>query len=141
MEQLLPICSITTDIGHGKRVAVALFSACCVLHLRHISLCTVCVYCPNCVLVLKLSEQYGRITAMTSQKQNPVELLADPTRVTVSVSQAAAILGVAKSTAHNTYKTSGFLCAGVPVLRVGKRCVVSVAHLRTALGLDDLVTA
>jgi hypothetical protein len=109
--------------------------------VRHISLCTVFPYCLNSILILKLSEQYDIITAMTSKTQNPVELLADPTRVTVSVSQAARILGVAKSTAHNTYKTSGFLCAGVPVLRVGKRCVVSVAHLRTALGLDDLATA
>ena len=63
------------------------------------------------------------------------ELLADPARVTVSVSQAAEILGVARSTAHAHYKRTGELAPGVPVLRVGKRCVVSLAHLRTVLGL------
>ena len=128
-------------MGHGQRVAVAQFSTCCVFALHDVALRTVCLYCLNCVLVLKLSEQYTIIEVMNSHKQNPAELLADPARVTVSVSQAAAILGVAKSTAHNTYKTTGFLCSGVPVLRVGKRCVVSVAHLRSALGLDDLVPA
>jgi hypothetical protein len=67
--------------------------------------------------------------------QLPSELLADPARVTVSVSQAAEILGVARSTAHAHYKRTGELAPGVPVLRVGKRCVVSLAHLRTVLGL------
>ena len=68
---------------------------------------------------------------------SPKDLLTDPSRVTVSVSQASRILGIAKSTAHNAYKSSGFLCPGVPVLRIGKRVVVSTAHLRAALGLPE----
>ena len=73
--------------------------------------------------------------------QNPLQLLNDPDRVTVSVSQAATILGVARSTAHNNYTRTGYLCDGVPVMRVGRRCVVSIAHLRHALGLADVVPA
>lgn len=70
------------------------------------------------------------------QKQ-PADLLKDPELVTVSVSQAAQILGVARSTAHKQYSTTGLLMPGVPVLKVGKRCVVSLAHLRAALGLPE----
>lgn len=68
---------------------------------------------------------------------NPLDLLLDPTRVTVSVSQAAQILGIAKSTAHSAYKSTGYLCAGVPVMQVGRRCVVSVFYLRAALGIGE----
>jgi hypothetical protein len=75
-----------------------------------------------------------------SSKPNATELLADPTRVTVSVSQASMILGIAKSTAHSAYKQTGFLMAGVPVLRIGKRCVVSVSHLRSALGYPEPIS-
>jgi hypothetical protein len=75
-----------------------------------------------------------------SSKPSASELLADPTRVTVSVSQASMILGIAKSTAHSAYKQTGFLMAGVPVLRIGKRCVVSVSHLRSALGYPEPVS-
>jgi hypothetical protein len=73
-------------------------------------------------------------------KPNANELLADPTRVTVSVSQASMILGIAKSTAHSAYKQTGFLMAGVPVLRLGKRCVVSVSHLRSVLGYPEPIS-
>lgn len=69
----------------------------------------------------------------------PTDLLADPWKVTISVSQAAAILGVARTTALHAYQTTGELIAGVPVYRVGRRCVVSTAHLRAALGLPDPV--
>jgi hypothetical protein len=70
-------------------------------------------------------------------RKQPADLLKDPELVTVSVSQAAQILGVARSTAHKQYSTTGLLMPGVPVLKVGKRCVVSLAHLRSALGLPD----
>jgi hypothetical protein len=66
-----------------------------------------------------------------------MELLLDPTRATVSVSQAAAILGVAKSTAHAAYKSTGYLSSGVPVMQIGRRYAVSVFHLRAALGMDS----
>ena len=72
--------------------------------------------------------------------KSPAELLSDPNLVTVSVSQAARILGVARSTAHAHYKRTGELAPNVPVLKVGKRCVVSLAHLRAALGLAELVS-
>ena len=70
-------------------------------------------------------------------KLSPAELLNDPHRITVSVSDAARILGIAKSTAHNAYRATGLLMDGVPVLRVGRRYVVSTAHLRAALGHPD----
>jgi hypothetical protein len=73
----------------------------------------------------------------TNSTTNPMELLLDPMRVTVSVSQAAQILGIAKSTAHSAYKSTGYLCAGVPVMQVGRRCVVSVFYLRAALGISE----
>lgn len=73
---------------------------------------------------------------MTQNKNNPTALLLDPARVSVSMSQAAAILGIAKSTAHKVVKQTGRLCDGVPVLQFGKRQVVSTFHLRAALGID-----
>jgi hypothetical protein len=72
-----------------------------------------------------------------NQTTQPLDLLRDPNRVTVSVSQAAQILGIAKSTAHAAYKATGYLAAGVPVVQVGRRCVVSVFYLRAALGIND----
>ena len=72
-----------------------------------------------------------------AQSVQPFELLLDPGRITISVSQAADVLGIAKSTAHNAYKSTGVLMEGVPVLRVGKRRVVSVMHLRAALGYAE----
>lgn len=72
----------------------------------------------------------------------PSALLGDPNRLTISVTQAAAILGISKSTASHAYRTTtpGFIIEGVPVLRAGKRCVVSTTHLRRALGLIEPVT-
>lgn len=78
------------------------------------------------------TEAPNRTTRIT-----PLDWLRDPTRATVSISQAALILGVAKSTAHAAYKATGYLCPGVPVMQVGRRYTVSVFHLRAALGIDD----
>lgn len=69
----------------------------------------------------------------TKQTPTPAEMLNDPNRVCVSISQAAQILGVAKSTAHMAYKKTGCLIDGVPVMRVGARLVVSLGALRAAL--------
>ena len=66
-----------------------------------------------------------------------LELLNDPQRVTLSMAQAALVLGISKSTASHQYKRTGYLTEGVRVLRIGKRCVVSVAELRKALGLTE----
>jgi hypothetical protein len=83
-----------------------------------------------------------QISNMTREKESiqstqPFDLLLDPRRVTISVSQAADVLGIAKSTAHNAYKETGVLMEGVPVLQVGKRRVVSVTLLRAALGYAE----
>jgi len=69
-------------------------------------------------------------------KNDPVGLLLDPTRASVSMTQAAAILGIARSSAHKAVRQTGRLCEGVPVLQVGKRQVVSTFHLRAALGIE-----
>lgn len=73
-------------------------------------------------------------------KPNATELLTDPTRVTLSMSQAAQVLGISKSTASHQYHRTGFLTEGVRVLRIGKRCVVSCAELRRALGHQEPIT-
>lgn len=71
----------------------------------------------------------------TNAKANPAALLLDPRRVSVSMSQAASILGIAKSSAHKAVRETGQLCDGLPVLRIGKRQVVSTFHLRALLGV------
>jgi hypothetical protein len=75
----------------------------------------------------------------TNNTHDPLALLTDPTRLTVSAAQACAILGIAKSTGHHAYKATGQIADGIPVVKVGRRYVVSVFHLRTALGLPDPV--
>ena len=67
----------------------------------------------------------------------PLDPLDDPRRRTISIPEAAAIMGVSKSTAYNAVKSTGYLMPGVPVLRIGKRQVVSTAQLRAALGVLD----
>lgn len=80
------------------------------------------------------------------RKLTPLELLSDPGRITVSVGDAARIMGISRSTAARYYNETGYLCPGVPVLRMGlhgnagrrgTRGVVSLAHLRAALGLPE----
>lgn len=73
----------------------------------------------------------------THSTPDPLALLTDPARLTVSAAQACAILGIAKSTGHHAYKATGQIADGIPVMKVGRRYVVSVFHLRTALGLPD----
>lgn len=53
---------------------------------------------------------------------------------TVSLPEAARMLGVSKSTAYDTAKATGELTPGVPVIKVGSRYVISMAHLRQTLG-------
>ena len=77
----------------------------------------------------------------TRDTVTPRQLLADPHRLTVSVTQAAEILGISRSTASHQYRKTGFLTDGVRVLRIGKRCVVSTCDLRKALGLPDPTNA
>lgn len=63
-------------------------------------------------------------------------LLQDPSTLTVSVPEAADLLGISRSTALRHSKATGELCAGVPLIRAGERSVrVSTAALRTVLGI------
>ena len=68
-------------------------------------------------------------------KRTATERLNDPNLVTVSLAQASLILGVGRTTAFNAYKRTGYVTDGVPVRKVGRRIVVSLAHLRSALGV------
>jgi len=67
----------------------------------------------------------------------PSDLLRDPDRDTITIAQAAAILCVSVSTAHHAHRRTGYLMDGVPVLRVGRRCVVSTSAMRRALGIRE----
>jgi len=76
---------------------------------------------------------------MTKQDETELamSLLNNPMALTLSVGQAALVLGIAKSTAHKECR-SGFLTVGVPVIQVGRRRIISIAHLRAALGLPPI---
>jgi len=78
---------------------------------------------------------------MPEQAKDPIGVLNDPTVAAVSVSEAARILGIARSTAGNAYTTTGKLCDGVPVITVGRRRIVSTRHLRAVLGIPDPVAS
>ena len=70
------------------------------------------------------------------------ELLNDPNVMTVTITDAARILGIARTTAHYAYTRTGHLIDGVPVITIWtgssrERRVVSTAHLRTALGIAN----
>lgn len=73
----------------------------------------------------------------TKPQRTATELLNDYSITTVSLAQASTILGVGRTTASNAYKRTGFVTDGVPAIRVGKRIVVSIAHLRNALGMSQ----
>ena len=75
--------------------------------------------------------------AMTTSPDNLGQLLDDPNVITLTVEQAYKILGIGRSTAIHAYQRTGYLIAGVPVLRVGRRCLVSASHLRAALGRPE----
>ena len=66
----------------------------------------------------------------------------DDTRLTVSLSQAAVLIGMAVSTACLAARTTGYLISGVPVIRIAgtkrARWVVSKDHLRSVLQRDDV---
>ena len=68
------------------------------------------------------------------------QLLTNPDITTISLGEACSILGVGRTTAYNAYKQTGYLIDNVPAIRVGKRIVVSLAHLRNALGYSQLQT-
>jgi hypothetical protein len=59
----------------------------------------------------------------------------DPKVLVISLAHACEVLGIAKSTATHAYKDTGCLIEGLPVLTVGKRCLVSAVLLREKLGI------
>lgn len=56
-------------------------------------------------------------------------------KATVSIPEAARLVGVGRNTAYDEVSRTGQL-AGVNVIRVGRRLVVPLAPLREVLGLD-----
>jgi hypothetical protein len=64
-------------------------------------------------------------------------VLSDPHIHTVSLSIAARLVGVARSTATEAHIRTGCLMPGVPVIKIGRRCLVSTTHLRAALGIAE----
>ena len=74
---------------------------------------------------------------MTTTHDEIRELLFDTSIHAVSVAQAAEILGIARSTASHAIRKTGVLVEGVPVMRVGKRQLISTTHLRDVLGIPQ----
>jgi len=72
-----------------------------------------------------------------SRNTTTTQVLADPQVLTVSLTVAAELVGVAKSTATTAARATGELLPGVPVMRVGRRCLVSTRHLRGVLGIPE----
>lgn len=68
-------------------------------------------------------------------------VLSDPNRLTVTIPEAADILGISRSTAFFAAAKTGQLTEGVPVIVIltgstRERRVVSTAHLRAVLGVE-----
>lgn len=70
---------------------------------------------------------------MTPNEGPNVDPVTDPQVRFVSIAVAADFLGIAKSTAYDAART-GNLCAGVPVVKVGRRYLVATAALRAIAG-------
>lgn len=71
-------------------------------------------------------------------RQRLIDRMFNPQVLFIGLHEAAAILGIAKSTARKAVDESGELCPGVPVNQIGhrRRYVVSTAHLRAKYGAD-----
>lgn len=74
---------------------------------------------------------------MTTTHDNKQGVLYDTTVHAISVAEASEILGIARSTASHAIRKTGVLVEGVPVMRVGKRQMVSTTHLREVLGIPQ----
>lgn len=61
-----------------------------------------------------------------------------PVSATLTISEAAALLGVGRNLAYEVASRDGEL-AGVPVIRVGRRLLIPHARLLAVLGLEDNV--
>ena len=71
-----------------------------------------------------------------AERTNYTELLNDPNTVTLSMTEACHILGISTALASNMAKT-GQLCDGVPIIRVGRRAIISARQLRAVLGWPE----
>lgn len=71
----------------------------------------------------------SNITDSTQTLRDTLVLLDEPERAMVSIAQAAAILGIAKSTKHNFHRRFGNIIEGFPVSQVERVCFVSIANL------------
>ena len=74
---------------------------------------------------------------MTTKHDTKYDLLYDTSVHAISVADAADILGIARSTASHAIRKTGVLVEGVPVMRAGKRQLVSTTHLRDVLGIPQ----
>ena len=79
-----------------------------------------------------------------SQKYNtttdPIAILADPTRATITRNEAALVLGVGLSTVIKATQGDE-LMPGVPIIRVRDRVLISKLPLIDKLGLRDVLGA
>ena len=91
------------------------------------------------MISVNTSHTYHKETrlTMTTTHDETRELLFDTSIHAVSVAQAAEILGIARSTASHAIRKTGVLVEGVPVMRVGKRQLISTTHLRDVLGIPQ----
>lgn len=74
---------------------------------------------------------------MTLKHDINQDVLYDPTVHAISIAEACLILGIARSTASHAIRQTGVLVEGVPVMRTGKRQMVSTTHLRGVLGIPQ----
>jgi|GEM_PF-2382692 len=61
---------------------------------------------------------------------------ASGSSATLTITEAAELLGIGRNLAYETATRDGEL-AGVPVIRVGRRLLIPQARLLTVLGLKD----
>lgn len=87
------------------------------------------------------------MTKQTQPNIQVIERVFNPTVLFVSLADAAVLLGIAKSTAHNAVHQLKFdnsvdgkpntpveLCPGLPVIKIGRRYLVSTLALRNLYG-------
>ena len=73
--------------------------------------------------------------------RTPMQILTDQNCLTMSLIEAAQMLGICKNTAYAAVARNGHLVEGVPVMTVEtgnnkrKRLFVSTAHMRKVLGI------
>jgi hypothetical protein len=85
------------------------------------------------ISVRSLPQGFTPIRAASSNKhENPV----GPVSATLTVPEAARLLGIGRNLAYDIASRDGEI-AGVPVIRVGRRLLIPLARLLEVLGLND----